>query len=46
MGDFNTLANSIRTRLYTLPDDTRVYSGHGPSTSVGEEKKNNPFVKE
>jgi glyoxylase-like metal-dependent hydrolase (beta-lactamase superfamily II) len=46
MGDFNTLANSIRTRLYTLPDDTRVYSGHGPSTSVGEEKRNNPFVKE
>jgi hydroxyacylglutathione hydrolase len=45
MGDFNTLANSIRTRLYTLPDDTRVYSGHGPSTSVGEERKFNPYVK-
>jgi glyoxylase-like metal-dependent hydrolase (beta-lactamase superfamily II) len=46
MGDFDTLANSIRTRLYTLPDGTIVYSGHGPSTTIGEEKRNNPFVKE
>ena len=43
-GDFNTLAQSIRTQLYTLPDDTRVYSGHGPSTTIGKEKKSNPFV--
>jgi glyoxylase-like metal-dependent hydrolase (beta-lactamase superfamily II) len=45
MGDFSTLANSIRTRLYTLPDETIVYSGHGSPTSVGEEKRLNPFVK-
>ncbi len=44
-GDFDTLANSIRTKLYTLPDETVVFCGHGPSTTVGEEKKNNPFVK-
>ncbi|ANH79729.1 MBL fold hydrolase [Niabella ginsenosidivorans] len=45
-GDFNTLEHSIRTRLYTLPDDTHVYSGHGAGTCIGYEKKNNPFVQE
>ena len=45
MGDFDTLANSIRTRLYTLPDGTIVYSGHGAATTVGEEKRNNPYVR-
>ena len=44
-GDFNTLNNSIQTQLFTLPDDTKVYSGHGPVTTVGFEKMNNPFVK-
>lgn len=44
-GDFHTLINSIQTRLFTLPDDTKVYSGHGPVTTVGFEKMNNPFVK-
>jgi glyoxylase-like metal-dependent hydrolase (beta-lactamase superfamily II) len=44
-GDFKTLLNSIQTQLYTLPDDTKVYSGHGPVTTVGFEKMNNPFVK-
>jgi glyoxylase-like metal-dependent hydrolase (beta-lactamase superfamily II) len=44
-GDFNTLINSIQTQLFTLPDDTKVYSGHGPVTTVGLEKMNNPFVK-
>jgi glyoxylase-like metal-dependent hydrolase (beta-lactamase superfamily II) len=43
-GDFETLAKSIRETFYTLPEDTVVYSGHGPATSVGFEKKNNPFV--
>jgi hydroxyacylglutathione hydrolase len=43
-GDFDTLAKSIRTKLYSLPDDTIVYPGHGPSTTIGEEKKFNPFV--
>jgi hydroxyacylglutathione hydrolase len=44
-GDFNTLADSIRSQLYSLPDDTIVYSGHGPETTIGHEKKHNPFVK-
>jgi hydroxyacylglutathione hydrolase len=44
-GDYATLVNSIQTRFFTLPDDTRVYSGHGPFTTIGFEKMNNPFVK-
>jgi glyoxylase-like metal-dependent hydrolase (beta-lactamase superfamily II) len=44
-GDFNTLMNSIKTKLYQLPDETRVFSGHGESTLIGNEKLNNPFVK-
>ena len=44
-GDFKTLFNSIQTQLFTLPDETKVYSGHGPLTTVGFEKMNNPFVK-
>ena len=44
-GDFDTLINSIKTRLFTLPNNTEVYPGHGPSTTVGFEKKNNPFLK-
>jgi glyoxylase-like metal-dependent hydrolase (beta-lactamase superfamily II) len=44
-GDFSALANSIRTRLYTLPDETKVYSGHGSLTNIGEEKRFNPYVK-
>lgn len=43
--DYATLINSIQTQLFTLPDDTKVYSGHGPLTTVGFEKMNNPFVK-
>jgi len=42
---FEVLENSIRTQFYTLPDETVVYSGHGPETTIGEEKSNNPFVK-
>ena len=45
MGSFDDLANSIKTRLYTLPDDTVVYTGHGPATTIGDEKKYNPFVR-
>lgn len=41
---FPTLENSIRTRLYVLPDATYVHAGHGMPTTIGEEKKNNPFV--
>ncbi len=44
-GDHDTLLKMIKTRVYTLPDDTIVYPGHGPETTVGYEKKNNPFVR-
>lgn len=44
-GDFDTLVKSIQTQFFTLPDDTKVYSGHGPVTTIGFEKMNNPFVK-
>jgi len=44
-GDFTALAAGIRGKLYTLPDDTILYSGHGPATTVGQEKRHNPFVR-
>lgn len=44
-GDFDTLIQSIQTQLFTLPDETKVYSGHGPVTTIALEKMNNPFVK-
>ena len=44
-GDFDTLANSIRVELYTLGDDYVVLPGHGESTTIGQEKRTNPFVK-
>ncbi len=43
-GNFETLENSILTKLYTLEDDVIVYSGHGQSTTIGHEKRTNPFV--
>ncbi len=43
-GDWATLERSIREQVYTLPDDTRLLSGHGPATTVGDEKRTNPFV--
>ena len=43
-GDFFTLINSIRSQFFTLPDDTTVFSGHGPATTIGAEKKYNPFL--
>ena len=45
-GNFDTLINSIRTQVFVLPDDTIVYSGHGPATSIGNEKKFNPFLQD
>ncbi|MBI5840929.1 MAG: MBL fold metallo-hydrolase [Chloroflexi bacterium] len=45
-GDWDTLVNSIKTQIFTLPDETRLLSGHGPETTVGEEKRFNPFVGE
>jgi hydroxyacylglutathione hydrolase len=44
-GDFQTLASSIREKLYTLPEATVVYSGHGGTTTIGIEKKTNSYVK-
>lgn len=44
-GSFETLANVIRTKFFTLPDQTKVYSGHGEVTTVGYEKIHNPFLK-
>ena len=43
-GDTTTLLNSIRTQILTLPAQTRLLSGHGPETTVGEEAKNNPYI--
>jgi len=43
-GSFETLAAGIRAKLYTMPDETVIYSGHGPVTKVGHEKRTNPFV--
>lgn len=43
-GSFDALASGIRDKLYTLPDDTLLYPGHGPVTTVGHEKRTNPFV--
>lgn len=42
-GDQETLLSSIREKLFTLPPDVKVYSGHGPATTIGFEKENNPF---
>lgn len=44
-GDTDTLMNSIKTQMYSLPIETKVYSGHGPVTTIGDEKKTNPFVR-
>jgi len=43
LGDHETLLKSIRQKLFTLPENTIVYSGHGPTTTIGDEKKYNPF---
>lgn len=45
LGDHQTLLNSIRKKLFILPNETIVYSGHGPETEIGIEKKENPFLK-
>ena len=43
-GDHQTLLNSIRKKLFVLPDEVKVYPGHGDVTTIGFEKKNNPFL--
>jgi glyoxylase-like metal-dependent hydrolase (beta-lactamase superfamily II) len=45
-GSFDVLMNSIRKKLLVLPDDTFIYPGHGESSTIGEEKRNNPFLEE
>ena len=43
-GDHETLLQGIRTKLFSLPDEVVIYPGHGPSTTIGHEKKFNPFL--
>jgi hydroxyacylglutathione hydrolase len=43
-GDYYQLMESIRTQVLTLPDETRLLSGHGPETTVGWERRTNPFI--
>jgi glyoxylase-like metal-dependent hydrolase (beta-lactamase superfamily II) len=43
-GSFERLIGHIKTKLLTLPEETLVYCGHGPKTTIGFEKKNNPFL--
>jgi hydroxyacylglutathione hydrolase len=45
-GDYDTLIASIKNKLLPLGDDFKVYSGHGPATDIGFERKNNPFISE
>ena len=44
-GNFDQLMRSIKTKLFTLPENTVVYPGHGPETSIGYEMVNNPFIR-
>jgi hydroxyacylglutathione hydrolase len=43
-GDYGQLMDSILTKLLSLPNETKVYPGHGPSTTIGQERKRNPFL--
>ena len=43
-GDYRIIKNSIKDRLYVLPDDTAVLPGHMGATTIGDEKRGNPFV--
>jgi hydroxyacylglutathione hydrolase len=45
-GNYQQIINSIRSRVLALPDDTQVLPGHGPATTIGEERGNNPFLRE
>ncbi len=44
-GDYSLLKNSIKNKVYTLPNDTLVFTGHGPATTIEHEKAHNPFVR-
>ncbi len=43
-GDYDNLINSIKIKLFSLPDDVKIYSGHGEPSTIGYEKKHNPFL--
>jgi len=43
-GDYEQLIQSIKTKLLVLPDTTKIYPGHGPATTIGNEKRHNPFL--
>jgi len=43
-GDYDSLVEGVRERLFALPDETIVHPGHGPDTAIGRERQNNPFV--
>jgi glyoxylase-like metal-dependent hydrolase (beta-lactamase superfamily II) len=43
-GDFDTLIKSIRSQLFVLPGETKVFSGHGPMTTIADEKRENPYL--
>jgi len=45
-GSFEALKESIRQKLFVLGDHVKVYAGHGPPTTIGEERRSNPFVGE
>jgi glyoxylase-like metal-dependent hydrolase (beta-lactamase superfamily II) len=42
-GSMSQLLNSVREKLFTLPGETKVYPGHGPATTIAQEKAHNPF---
>jgi len=44
-GNHNQLLTSIAQQIYTLPEETVVYPGHGPATTIAIERKSNPFIK-
>ncbi|MFY9856023.1 MAG: MBL fold metallo-hydrolase [Terracidiphilus sp.] len=44
-GDYGQIIDSIQTRLLSLPDETRVLTGHGPATTIGAERRSNPFLR-
>jgi glyoxylase-like metal-dependent hydrolase (beta-lactamase superfamily II) len=44
-GSWETLMNTIKTRLFTMPDDTVACTGHGPETTIGREKQLNPWFR-
>ena len=43
-GNFDLLIEGIKTKLLVLPDNVTIYPGHGPSTTIGKERKHNPYL--